>query len=191
MQHTIREEITGVLVFIGVIWLVFVLDWVVPLDFNHYGLTPRTAGGLVGIVTSPFLHLNLQHIVSNTVPLTILLILLAGSQARSWQIVIAVVLVGGGLLWLIGRPGTHVGASGLVFGLVAFLIISGLLERRLLAILVALVVGFLYGGTLLAGVVPRIGSNVSWDGHLYGALAGGLVAYLLTRKPATKGTYEK
>ena len=116
-------------------------------------------------------------------PLLVLLILLAGSKARSWEIVIAVIVVGGGLLWLCGRNATHIGASGLVFGLVAFLIVSGFLEGRIVPLLVALVVGFLYGGTLLSGVVPKMNSMVSWDGHLCGAIAGGLIAYVLTRGP--------
>jgi membrane associated rhomboid family serine protease len=140
----------------------------------------------------PFLHANLQHIVSNTLPVFILLILLAGSRANSWAVVVAVVLLGGVFLWLFGRPATHVGASGLIFGLIAFLIVSGFLEGRFIPLLIALAVAFFYGGSLLTGVIPRLGSHVSWDGHLFGALAGALVAYLLTRnsKPRT-GTIEK
>ena len=131
----------------------------------------------------PFLHADFHHIVSNTFPLFILLMLLAGSKARSWEIVIEVVLLGGLLLWLFGRHADHIGASGLIFGLVAFLIVSGLLERRIVPLIVTAVVAFLYGGTLLSGVLPRLGSHVSWDGHLCGAVAGGIVAYALTREP--------
>ncbi len=183
MQHTIKDELTGVLIFVGAMWVVFLLNWVLPVDLNGYGITPRTWSGLIGIPASPFLHLNLRHIVSNTVPLLVLLILLAGSKANSWGIVIAIILVSGGLLWLVGRNATHIGASGLVFGLVAFLIVSGFLEGRIVPLLIALVVGFLYGGTLLSGVVPRMHSSMSWDGHLCGAIAGGLIAYVLTRSP--------
>jgi membrane associated rhomboid family serine protease len=183
VQHTIKDELTGVLIFVGAMWVVFLLNWVLPVDLNGYGITPRTWSGLIGIPASPFLHLNLRHIVSNTVPLLVLLILLAGSKANSWGIVIAIILVSGGLLWLVGRNATHIGASGLVFGLVAFLIVSGFLEGRIVPLLIALVVGFLYGGTLLSGVVPRMHSSMSWDGHLCGAIAGGLIAYVLTRSP--------
>jgi membrane associated rhomboid family serine protease len=129
----------------------------------------------------PFLHANLHHIVSNTVPLLVLLALLAGSKARSWMIVVYVTLLGGLLLWLFGRTADHIGASGLIFGLVAFLIVSGLLERRPVPLLVSAIVGFLYGGTLFWNVLPQAGSHVSWDGHLCGAIAGGIVAYVLTR----------
>jgi membrane associated rhomboid family serine protease len=94
--------------------------------------------------------------LSNTVPLFILLVLLAGSRARSWAVVIDIVLLGGSLLWLFGRSADHIGASGLVFGLMTFLIASGYFERRIMPLLIAFVVGFLYGGTLLFGALPRL-----------------------------------
>jgi membrane associated rhomboid family serine protease len=178
-SHTIGEELHGILVFIGVIWAVFFLTWVFP-SLDSLGVTPRTLVGLVGIAAMPFLHGDLQHILSNTVPLFILLVLLAGSKARSWEIVVDVSLLGGLLLWLFGRPATHIGASGLIFGLIAFLIVSGLLERRPVPLLISAVVGFFYGGTLFWNVLPRFGSHISWDGHLCGAVAGAMVAYVLT-----------
>jgi len=189
-RHTIREELHGVLIFIGAIWGVFLLSLAVPSLASH-GVVPRTLVGLVGILAMPFLHANLSHILSNTVPLLVLLTLLAGSKARSWEIVSEVVVLGGLLLWLFGRHANHIGASGLIFGLAAFLIVSGVLERRIVPLLVSVAVAFLYGGTLFSGVLPRIGSHVSWDGHLFGAVAGGLIAYALTREPRTEVTYAK
>ena len=183
MQHTIQQEIKGVVIFIATIWGVFLLECVVPFDLLSFGVTPRTLHGLVGIPAMPFLHANLQHIASNTLPLFVLLILLAGSKARSWEVVTEIVLLGGILLWLCGRTATHVGASGLIFGLIAFLIVSGWLERRFVPLVVSLVVTFVYGGILLWGVIPRIGTHVSWDGHLLGAVAGGVIAYLMTKNP--------
>lgn len=167
-------------------WGVFLLEFVMPVDLTSFGVIPRTSTGLVGIPAMPFLHANLQHIVSNTIPVFVLLILLAGSQARSWQVVAGIVLLGGALLWLFGRPAIHIGASGLIFGLIAFLIVSGLLERRVVAIFIAVIVTFLYGASLVTGIVPQVGSHISWDGHLCGAVAGGIVAYLLTKNaPST------
>ena len=183
MQHTIQQEIKGVVIFIATIWGVFLLECVVPFDLLSFGVTPRTLHGLVGIPAMPFLHANLQHIASNTLPLFVLLILLAGSKARSWEVVTEIVLLGGILLWLCGRTATHVGASGLIFGLIAFLIVSGWLERRFVPLVVSLVVTFVYGGILLWGVIPRIGTHISWDGHLFGAVAGGVIAYLMTKNP--------
>ena len=182
--HTIGQELKGIAIFVGVVWGVFILNWIVyPIDFNSYGLVPRTLSGAIGVVSMPFLHTNWRHLLGNTVPLFVLLALLAGSKARSWEIVGELILAGGVLLWVFGRHVTHVGASGLVFGLVAFLIVSGLLEKRIIPLIVSLIVGILYGGTLIWGVLPGVDSQVSWDGHLCGAIAGGLIAWFLTREP--------
>jgi len=180
-KHTIREELFGVLAFVGLIWIVFIVGSILPLQLETYGITPRTLDGLVGIPAAPFLHANFSHLLANTVPLTVLLLLLAGSKVNSWEIVVCIVLLGGALLWMFGRPATHIGASGLIYGLITFLLLSGIWERRIIPILVSLTVGILYGGALLSGVVPSWASNVSWEGHLFGALAGALVAYLLAR----------
>ena len=180
-SHSIREEFHGVVLFVGVIWVVFFLSVVFP-GLDQFGVVPRRLGGLPGIAVMPFLHANLQHLLSNTIPLVVLLILLAGSRAESWEVVFTISLLGGCLLWVFGRPATHIGASGLVSGLIAFLMLSGFLEQRIVPLMISLLVGFLYGGSLLMGVLPRFGSLVSWDGHLCGALAGGLVAYALMRE---------
>ena len=185
--HSIRQELKGIAIFVGVVWGAFILNWIVFfVDFNSFGLVPRTFWGIVGIVSMPFLHTDWGHLLGNTVPLFILLALLAGSKARSWEIVAEIVVAGGVLLWTFGRNATHVGASGLIFGLVAFLIISGLFERRIIPLIVSFAVGILYGGTLIWGVLPGTNSQVSWDGHLCGAIAGGLIAWLLTREPKQK-----
>jgi membrane associated rhomboid family serine protease len=182
-RHTIREELHAVLAFVGLIWLVYILGHVLPFQLQSYGITPRTTRGLVGIVAAPFLHANWAHIASNTIPLTVLLVLLAGSRAASWAIVISIVLLSGALVWLFGRPYTHIGASGLIYGLVAYLFVAGIREQRIVPMIIAIVVGFLYGGSLAAGLVPRWGSQISWEGHLFGAIAGAAIAYLVTRQP--------
>jgi membrane associated rhomboid family serine protease len=185
-SHSICDELTYILLFLGAIWAVFFVTRFFP-DLAGYGIMPRSAQGLIGILFSPFLHANFHHLCANTVPLFVLLALLAGSRARSWEIVLDIALLGGFLLWLCGRSmsqgqlAVHIGASGLIFGLIAYLIVSGLLEGRLVPLAISLGVGFFYGGTLLTGVLPTVGGNVSWDGHLTSAVAGGLVAYFLAR----------
>lgn len=177
-----RSEVTLILGFIGAIWLVFLADLVLPVDLAAWGLVPRTVSGAAGIVTMPFLHAGWSHITGNTVPLCVLLLLLAGSRARSAEVVIGLILLGGCLLWLAGRGNsTHIGASGLIYGLTAFLIVAGFRERRFVPLVVAVLTGFLYGGTLLLGVLPTAGPQVSWDGHLTGALAGAFVAFRAVR----------
>jgi membrane associated rhomboid family serine protease len=178
-SHTVKEELTGIVVFVGAMWGVYLLDLLVfPVDFNQFGVAPRKLSGLVGIPLMPLLHAGIGHLLSNTLPLLILLGLLAGSHARSWEVVAEIVLFGGLLLWLVGRSGfIHVGASGLVFGLIAFLLVSGPLEKRFLPLAVAVVVAVMYGGTLLLGILPGVDARVSWDGHLCGAAAGAMIAF--------------
>ena len=183
MKPKLAAEVQGVLAFLAAIWIAFAVASVLP-SLNDYGVKPRTLSGLVGIPAMPFLHANLQHVVSNTVPLFVLLMLLASSKARLWEIVAAIVLLGGALLWLFGRFANHIGASGLIFGMIGFLIVSGLVEKRLIPLAISVAVGILYGGTLLSGVVPKLGSHVSWDGHLCGAIAGGIVAYVFDKSTA-------
>lgn len=186
MKHRIIEELHGVAIFVAVIWAVFLLDLVVPGTFNKLGLAPREVSGLVGIITMPFLHGDWGHLLGNTVPLIILLCLLAGSRANSYRIVPMIVVLGGALLWVFGRGGTlHVGVSGLIYGLITFLIVAGFREGRIGAILIAIFVGFMYGWTLITGMIPlSVGENVSWDGHLMGAIAGAIVARMAVQPDA-------
>lgn len=176
--HTMRRDMRGVLVFVAIIWIVFVLDRFLPLEV--LGLVPRTARGLTGIVAMPFLHGNLQHIIGNTVPLVLTLLLLAGSRANSGAIVILITVIGGFSLWLFGRTALHIGASGLVFGLIAFHVFAGIFERRFQSIVISVVVGLLYATTFLRGIIP-MQEGVSWDGHLFGGLAGVAVAFLMAK----------
>ncbi|MCR9198200.1 MAG: rhomboid family intramembrane serine protease [Planctomycetaceae bacterium] len=177
MKHRVVEELDGVATLLGLIWIVFGVDWLLPADLTQYGLVPRTTSGLAGILTMPFLHADFGHLFGNTVPLIILLGLLAGSRANSYAVVPQLIVGGGLLLWCFGRTSRHVGASGLVYALIAFLIISGVRERRPAALIISIFVGLTYGATLLTGVLPTVGEGISWDGHLAGAVAGAVIAW--------------
>ena len=108
-SNRIGDEVEGIFGFLGVIWAVFLLSFLVP-GIVRFGVEPRTSGGLIGIAAMPFLHASFAHLLSNTAPLFILLLLLAGSRARSWTIVAQVGLLSGLLLWIFGRPAIHIGA---------------------------------------------------------------------------------
>jgi membrane associated rhomboid family serine protease len=177
LAESVGKELKTILVFVGILWAMYLLSLVWP-SVREYGLRPRTASGLVGIFTMPLLHANLRHIVANTIPLVVLLFLLAGSRARSWMIALEIIVLSGVMLWLFGRRANHIGASALISGLIAFLILGGVFERRAVPIIVAVVTFALYGGSLLWGVIPRA-PGVSWEGHLFGAIAGGLLAFQL------------
>jgi len=177
--HRVKEEAISIAIFIVVIWIVFLFDLILLLE--KLGLIPRDGAGLFGVVAMTFLHGNFQHLLSNTMPLIVLLALLAGSRADSRKIVISVMLLGGILLWLFGRGGSiHVGASLLVFGLAVFLLVSGFIEKRTVPMLISVVVAFVYGTSLLAGILPWQ-EGVSWDGHLMGGIAGAVTAWVLVK----------
>jgi membrane associated rhomboid family serine protease len=176
--HSITRDLLGVGIFISCIWVVFALDYFLPLE--TLGLVPRTARGLIGIVTMPFLHGDFKHLLGNTIPLAVTLLLLAGSRANSGAIVALIALLGGTGLWLFGRTALHIGASGVVFGLIAFHVFAGIFEKRLKSVIIAAFVGLLYASTLLRGIIP-FQQGVSWEGHLIGALAGALVALMVSR----------
>lgn len=177
--HTIKRDLTGIALLIGIIWVVFALDFFLPLG-EQLGLIPRTFRGLTGIVAMPFLHGDFKHLLGNTVPLAVTLLLLAGSRANSGAIVVLIVLLGGIGLWLFGREARHIGASGLVFGLIAFHVFAGIFERRLQSVIISVAVGLFYASTLIKGVLP-FQKGVSWDGHLIGAIAGAIVALISAR----------
>ena len=176
--HTIKRDLIGVGVFIALIWVVFALDYFLPLE--NFGLVPRTLRGLTGILAMPFLHGDLKHLLGNTVPLAVTMMLLAGSRANSGGIVILITLLAGSGLWLFGREALHIGASGLVFGLIAFHVFAGIFEKRVQSVIIAIVVGLLYASTVVQGVVP-FQRGVSWEGHLIGAVAGAIVALFTAR----------
>lgn len=175
--HSLASDIRWIALFIACIWLVFIVDRALPLE--NYGLIPRSMRGLVGIVTLPFLHADWGHITSNSVPLVVLLGLLAGSRANSIDIVFLISLLAGIGLWVFGRDAIHIGASVLVFGLVGFLVCAGFFEKRLLSALISIGVAVVYGSTLFYGVLPTK-PGVSWEGHLIGAISGGLIAYYIS-----------
>lgn len=180
--ETLKLSGARLCVFGVALWLVFITDWILPIDFNQWGILPRSMHGIWGILFSPFLHADLGHLLSNFIPLMILLGILLVTQRDGWWIVFQIVLLGGLLLWIFGRSAMHIGASGLIYGLIAYLMAAGFRQGRFGPALAAVVVGFLYGGTLLSGVLPTVGEHVSWDGHLTSAIAGGLLGYFSVAK---------
>ena len=183
--HTIKRDLVGVAIFIAVIWLVFALDTFLPLE--QLGLVPRTLRGLVGILAMPFLHGDLTHLIGNTVPLAVTMLLLAGSRANSGGIVMLITILCGAGLWLLGREALHIGASGVVFGLISFHVFAGIFERRLQSVLIAFVVGLFYASTVLQGIMP-FQQGVSWEGHLIGAVSGAAVALFTAKMLRKVGT---
>lgn len=161
-----------------IIWIVELANLLMGHRLNILGIHPRTVAGLPGIVLSPFLHTGIGHVLLNTIPLVILgwLVVLHGPRVFL-EVSLLIILVSGLGVWLVGRSGYHVGASGLIFGYFGYLVARGWYERSLSSILIAVVTIVLYGGILL-GVLP-FRAGVSWEAHLFGLLGGILAARLV------------
>ncbi|AZE69558.1 rhomboid family intramembrane serine protease [Pseudomonas synxantha] len=149
-----------------------------------FGLVPRTLHGLFGILTSPFLHASFAHLSANLIAFLVLgtLVILDGLH-RFIAVSAIVILLGGALVWLFGFAGIHVGASGWVFGLWAYLLARAWFHRSWSNLITAGVVAVLYGGLIL-GFLPRQG--VSFEGHLFGAFAGFIAAKVLLSAPRSR-----
>jgi len=176
-----KEQIKDTLIIVGFIWLVWLVDFLLPfINLNQYGIEPRTLHGLIGILFAPFLHANIFHLISNTVPLTVLLFILIKFYEKQAIIVIFLsIILGGTLVWLFGRSAIHVGASGLIYSLAAFNVVFGFLQKKFVNIAISLLVVFLYGG-LIWGIFPTW-YFISWEGHLFGAVVGVLLAFILNK----------
>lgn len=172
------------LVLLAAIWAVELLNLVLGYRLNSWlGMRPRTPEGLLGVPLMPFLHGSVDHALANTIPLAVLGVLAVIIVPRRFtSAVVAIVLASGFALWMFARPNTiHVGASGLIFGLAGYLAALGFIERSVRAIIGSVIVIAAYGG-MIWGVIPRSGLPISWGAHLFGAVAGVVVAYLqLTR----------
>ena len=162
----------------AVMWLVELVD-VAAGDLDRFGIEPREVEGLDGILFSPFLHAGFGHLLGNTIPFLILGGVIAlGGLARIAAVTVIVALAGGLGTWVVGSEGSlHVGASGIVFGYATYLLARGFYSRRALHVVAGLGVLLVFGTTLLVGLVPTPG--VSWQGHLFGGLAGVLAARLV------------
>lgn len=153
---------------------------------SQFGIRPRHIGGLIGIPLAPLIHHGWFHLLSNLIPLAVLMLLVAQMGSRIlWQVSLGIVLVGGAAVWLFASPGVHAGASGLVFGYWGFLLAYAWFDRNLKSLLIALVVVFLYGGLVFSFVSMR--PHVSWASHFFGAAAGVLMAWGLTRLNRSRG----
>lgn len=174
--------------FVALLYLVEAWDQVGGHQLDRNGIRPLETDGLWGVLFAPLLHANWGHLLANTGPALVLGFLVALAGLSRFLLATAIVWLVGGLgTWLIGNVGSscgptdHIGASGLIFGWLAFLVVFGWFTRRFWQILVGAVVLFLYGG-ILWGAVPVLNmcGGVSWQGHLCGALAGVLAAYWLS-----------
>ena len=165
------------------LWWIKLLDHSFGWDLGSLGVRPRELSGLLGVLTAPLVHGSFEHLFANTLPLLVLgTLLLYGYPRARWPAVALIWLLSGFGVWLIGRDSVHVGMSGVTHGLMFFLFIAGLVRRDKLAVALSMIAFFLYGG-MVWGIFPAE-QGVSWEYHLFGAVAGVLAAVLLRKLDA-------
>jgi membrane associated rhomboid family serine protease len=187
MQSPMIRRVIPILCFTALCWAVFLVNHTLLSDhLNQYGIRPRHASGLPGIVWSPFLHGSFQHLAANTVPLLILgLVLSIRSRIEFISITVAGIFLSGGLVWLLGRGAYHIGASSLIFCYFGYLTSFAFFERKVANMLLSIVCIFAYGG-ILRGIVPT-SAAVSWEGHLLGLFSGIALAWFSANLKKAEG----
>jgi membrane associated rhomboid family serine protease len=174
-RASFRLAINIALGFVVLIWLVQLSNWGLDLGLERFGVLPRRLGGLPGILVAPLLHSGFSHLAANSLPLLVLGAGMLYLYPNSALKVLPAVYLGPGIaVWLFGRESVHIGASGLVYGLVSYVFVAGVIRRDRRAVAASLLVYFLYG-TLAWGVFP-IEPGVSWETHLAAALIGVILA---------------
>lgn len=188
-KHRILSAMFWPMVLLVVIWAIYLFAWKNNFSLIQYGLKPRTLSGLTGIFTLPFIHANWSHIIDNSVPVLFLgSLLFYFYRPLAWRVILFTVVISGVWVWVSARPAYHVGASGLIYGLAAFLIVSGIIRKNMQLLAITLLVTFLYGG-MVWGLLP-LDTPVSWEGHLWGAVAGVVMAYYYREKGPKRKLYQ-
>ncbi len=169
-------------------WVAEIIDIAAGHRLDDYGIHPRDVGGLPEIVAAPFLHVGFGHLISNTVPFLAMGAAIAlGGLVRVALVTTIVALISGLGVWLIAPSNeVHLGASGVVFGYASYLVVRGILSRRLTELAVGVIVAAVWGVGLLQGLLPQ--ERISWQAHLFGAVGGVVAAYALKsrREPAAR-----
>src|SRR5262245_10479311 len=184
-KSTIAGSIVLPFLFVLLLWIVKLVEIFSGISFADYGIIPRTFQGLIGVLTTIFIHVHINDLLSNTFPLLIL-----GSGLMFFyrdvalKVFVLIWLMGGFWVWIFARESSHIGASGLIYGIASFLFFSGVLKKNRNLLAISLLTVFLYGG-LAWGIFP-VTDNISWEAHLAGGLAGLLCAFAFRSDGPTK-----
>ncbi|MES9509063.1 rhomboid family intramembrane serine protease [Streptomyces sp. NPDC000609] len=168
---------------VAFLWLLEIVDVSTGHALDTFGIEPRRAAELLDVVPASFIHFGFGHVAANSLPLLVFGFLAALSGIRRFAAVAAMIIVVDGLgVWLVSPSGSNTaGASGLVFGLFGYLLVRGFVDRRLLDIGAGLVIGAIWGSSILVGISPA-NTSVSWQGHLFGLAAGVAAAFVFRRR---------
>ncbi|MBU2997074.1 rhomboid family intramembrane serine protease [Cellulophaga baltica] len=177
------------IVLVLIIWTVFLVEIRFGVNFNKYGIYPRTLIGLRGVLFSPFIHGSAEHLYNNTIPLAVLTSsLIYFYREIAFKVLVYGVLLSGVITWAIGRESYHIGASGLIYVLASFIFFKGIFTKHYRLVALSLIVVFIYG-SMLWYIFP-IKKGISWEGHLGGFLTGVIFALLYKVKLSHQKKYE-
>ncbi len=175
---TLKQAIKYPLFFVFLMWSLHIIKVLGGFHWNIYGIHPREADGLIGILMSPLLHSGFKHLMSNTIPLFLMFTLISLFYSKVAKVsFIAIYLLTGISVWFFGRHVYHIGASGVVYGLISFVFWSGIFRKNFKSVILTIIIIFLYSG-YIAGVFPGQ-EGISWESHLLGAIVGMLVAFIV------------
>jgi membrane associated rhomboid family serine protease len=177
------------ILFVILIWLIFWIEFRFNVDLKSFGIQPRKIEGIYGIMLSPFLHLSLEHLINNSLPLFLLSsAIFFFYRTISWKIIFLGIFLSGLLTWIIGRDSTHIGASGLIYVLISFIFFKGIFSKNFNLMALSLIVVFIYGGTIW--YIFPIKENISWEGHLSGFIVGIILALLFKKNIPINKVYK-
>ena len=181
-----RLAMPDVVIVVIAIWVIFMIEALLPGNLTQWGIHPRRLSGLAGIISSPFIHGSLYHIISNTLPLLVLgFFIQLKSRALFWELFIVLSLLVGLGVWIFGSAGSHIGASGVIFGMWSFILADAFYSKQPGAIAVAGLTLLFYGGLWLTLLDMR--THVSWAGHFCGLLVGVAVAWYENQPETERG----
>ncbi|MBU2708010.1 rhomboid family intramembrane serine protease [Zooshikella marina] len=166
-------------------WLIHLVNLLLGYQLNQFGLVPRSISHFTAIFYWSFLHGSFDHLLTNSIPFTILGLLVAVRGSNYFFLTTLFISIASGIVvWLFGRAAIHIGASVLIYGYFGFLVSRAWFDRSPISLIIALIVVITYSG-LIFGLFPNT-QQVSWEGHLAGLLSGGLMAWLLYKQTPTK-----
>ncbi|MEI6048622.1 MAG: rhomboid family intramembrane serine protease [Bacteroidota bacterium] len=177
-------------IFIVLMWLVKIIESLFEIDLSGFGIYPLTVRGLPGIIFSPFIHADFNHLFNNSLPLFFLSVALFYFYSEvALKVFTCTYFFTGLLVWIAGREAWHIGTSGLVYGLASFLFFSGIIRRYFRLIALSLLIVFLYG-SMVWGLFPGIYKNVSWESHMLGFFSGVVLSVCYRKEGPQRPVYE-
>lgn len=176
---TMQINLLLALKLVGILWLIHIVNYLTQYGLNKMGIRPRTLAGLPGIIFSPFLHGDFNHLIFNSIPLFVLIdLILPQGKIVFYCISATIILLSGLLIWLFGQRGTHIGASSLIMGYFGYLLFRVFFHFTATTVVLAGFCLYYFGGLLLS-IFPGAKKNVSWTGHIFGLVSGIFTAYYL------------